>query len=96
MRLVWADEAKKDRFELIGFVETQSLINAIELDDRLDEAAERLLSFPHSGRLGRVHGTRELVIADAPYILVYAVEEREVVILRVIHGAQDWPPRDLT
>jgi toxin ParE1/3/4 len=95
LKLVWADEARRDRFELIGFVETQSLINAIELDDRLDEAAEQLIPFPHSGRPGRVRGTRELVVADAPYILVYAVEEREVVILRVIHGAQDWPPRDL-
>lgn len=35
------------------------------------------------------------MVADVPYILIYAVEKREVVILRVIHGAQQWPPRDL-
>lgn len=46
MKLVWADEARRDRLELIGFVETQSLINAIELDDRLYEAAEQLIPSP--------------------------------------------------
>ena len=94
MRLVWADEARADRRDLIGYVETQSLLNAIELDDRLDEAAERLIPFPHSGRPGRVAKTRELVVAHSPHILVYAVEQQEVVILRVIHAAQEWPPQN--
>lgn len=76
-------------------METESLLNAIELDDRLDEAAEQLIHFPHSGRLGRVANTRELVIAHTPYILVYAAERQEIVVLRVIHTAQNWPSADL-
>lgn len=66
MKLVWADEARRDRLDLIGYVEMQSLLNAIELDDRLDEAAEQLIPFPHSGRPGRVEGTRELVVPVLP------------------------------
>ena len=94
MKLAWAEEARQDRRELIGYVEADSLVNAIELDDRLDEAAEQLVTFPNSGRAGRVANTRELVIAHTPYILVYAVEPQEIVILRVIHAARQWPPAD--
>ncbi|MDB5538405.1 MAG: addiction module toxin, RelE/StbE family [Devosia sp.] len=93
MKLIWADEARTDRRELIGYVETESLLNAIELDDRLDEAAEQLIQFPHSGRPGRVAHTRELVIAHTPYIVVYTVEQQEIVVLRLIHAAQEWPPK---
>lgn len=94
MRVTWADEAKRDRRSLIHFIEQDSIVNAIELDDRVDEAVDRLVLFPNSGRVGRVDGTRELVVARTPYIAVYAVDQDEVVILRLLHGAQQWPPSD--
>lgn len=43
------------------------------------------------GRVGRMAGTRELVIANTPYIAVYTTNG-VVVLLRLLHGAQKWPP----
>jgi toxin ParE1/3/4 len=45
------------------------------------------------GRPGRVQGTRERIITGTPYIVVYRVRH-EVEILRVLHGAMRWPPKD--
>jgi toxin ParE1/3/4 len=56
--------------------------------DGLDQMPER-------GRPGELAGTRELVLAGTPYILVYEIEASIVQILRVRHAAQDWPPREL-
>jgi len=42
------------------------------------------------GRLGRVKGTRELVVSGTPYVICYRVEPDAVVILRLLHGAQKW------
>jgi toxin ParE1/3/4 len=39
-----------------------------------------------------VPATRELVVAGTPWVVVYRVKNR-VEILRVLHGAQSWPPR---
>jgi toxin ParE1/3/4 len=36
-------------------------------------------------------GRRELVLPPLPYIVVYRVTADVVEILRVFHGAQDWP-----
>jgi plasmid stabilization system protein ParE len=47
---------------------------------------EELVTFPHRGRLGRKEGTRELVLAPLPYIVVYRVKES---ILQIRHGAQN-------
>jgi toxin ParE1/3/4 len=49
------------------------------------------VEFPESGRIGRIAGTRELVIPRTPYIAAYVVLDDKVRILRVLHGAQIWP-----
>jgi addiction module RelE/StbE family toxin len=54
-------------------------------------AARRLRDFPESGRPGRVAGTRELVVTGTPYVAAYQVTDTAVRILRVLHGAQQWP-----
>jgi plasmid stabilization system protein ParE len=43
------------------------------------------------GRPGRIEGTRELVISRTPYIAAYRIGGDTVRILRVLHGAQQWP-----
>ncbi|HET7560985.1 MAG TPA: type II toxin-antitoxin system RelE/ParE family toxin [Rhodanobacteraceae bacterium] len=52
---------------------------------------EGLLQFPVSGRPGRVEGTRELVIERTPYIAAYRIQSDTVRVLRVLHGALQWP-----
>jgi toxin ParE1/3/4 len=56
-------------------------------------AVEQLTDHPNLGRSGRVEGTRELVIADTPYIVAYRVLNNRLRILSVIHGARRWPER---
>ena len=48
-------------------------------------------SFPRRGRKGRIESTRELVFARLPYIVVYRIQDQDLEILRIYHGAQDWP-----
>jgi toxin ParE1/3/4 len=45
------------------------------------------------GRLGRVPGTRELVIPETPFILPYRIQRDSIEILAVIHGARKWDDR---
>ena len=47
--------------------------------------------FRKRGRPGRVEGTRELPIVRTPYLAAYRVIDGAVVILRILHGARQWP-----
>jgi toxin ParE1/3/4 len=50
-----------------------------------------LCDFPEIGRLGRLAGTRELVINRTPFIAIYRTRPDSIQILRLLHGAQLWP-----
>jgi addiction module RelE/StbE family toxin len=56
---------------------------------KLYDAARSLKQMPYRGRTGQKAGTRELVMAPLPYIIVYGVESDIVHIFRVLHAAQD-------
>lgn len=58
---------------------------------RIRDSSETLAMFPFRGRAGEEPDTRELMVPRTPYIVVYRVRESVVEILRVIHGAQQWP-----
>ncbi|WLS06445.1 type II toxin-antitoxin system RelE/ParE family toxin [Shinella oryzae] len=76
---------------MFTYIEADNPAAAVLIDERIAAGARRLLDFPASGRVGRIAGTRELVINGTPYIAAYTVAETTVRILRVLHGAQEWP-----
>jgi addiction module RelE/StbE family toxin len=57
---------------------------------KLYNAARSLKQFPHRGRIGQKEGTRELIIAPLPYVIVYRVDSNIVHILRLMHTSEDW------
>ena len=57
------------------------------------QAVGLLAEQPSLGRPGRVPETRELVITGTPYSAAYRVVDDTIVILRVLHGARQWPER---
>jgi toxin ParE1/3/4 len=64
---------------------------ALRVVTAITTAVDQLANHPAVGRTGRVPGTRELVVADTPYIIPYRVHSGAVEILRVFHGARRWP-----
>jgi toxin ParE1/3/4 len=91
MYIEWSVHALEDRVALFDYIEADNPAAAHRLDDRVEAAVERLAEFPEMGRPGRIDGTRELVIAQTPYIVTYTFIKDCVTILRILHGAQLWP-----
>jgi addiction module RelE/StbE family toxin len=91
VRLEWSVFALEDRDGIFDYIEEDSPRAAVVVDGRIRTQVRQLLQFPETGRLGRVDGTRELVISQTPYIAAYRINGYTVRILRVLHGAQQWP-----
>jgi toxin ParE1/3/4 len=93
MEIVWRRIALNDLEQIRRYIAEENPRAAIRIRTIIRNAVEHLADHPHLGRSGRVEGTRELVIAGAPYIVVYRVLDDRLRILSVIHGARRWPER---
>lgn len=87
----WSVLAVADRNAIFEYIEADSPQAAVSVDERIGAAVASLKKSPGIGRPGRVEGTRELVIDRTPYIAAYRIAGNLVRILRVLHGAQQWP-----
>lgn len=92
MRIAWLPAAQRSLEAQLAWIADRDPWAAIDVGDAIDAAVSRLADFPTIARAGRVAGTRELVVIGTPYVVVYRVDPEAVRILRVIHGAQRWPP----
>jgi addiction module RelE/StbE family toxin len=92
MKIIWSPTAERNLDAIWEYIAQDNLDAADRMVERLRNAANVLLTSPMIGREGRAAGTRELVVADTPYILIYAPSRSRIDIGRVLHGAQDWPP----
>ena len=92
MRVVWRPMALEDREAILEHISQDNPIAAIEIEDEIEAKAEQARRHPTLYRAGRVRGTREAVVRPN-YVLVYRVDDDagEIVVLRVLHAAQQWP-----
>lgn len=89
--LEWGDAARADLLAIVDYISDDNPDAAQRLKDEIEEKTSKLPDRPKLYRPGRVAGTREMVVRPN-YIVVYAKDEYAVVILRVLHAAQQWPP----
>ncbi|KKO46209.1 addiction module antitoxin [Arsukibacterium ikkense] len=88
--LNWKQAAKADFFTIVEFIADDNISAAQQLKDLIETKTLMLVTHPELYRSGRVAGTREMVV-HPNYIVVYTASDTEVLILRVLHAAQQWP-----
>jgi len=91
MQLRWTEEAANDLERIADYPLLHAPDRASELLRRVYDAPAALLTFPNRGRPGNRTDTRELVLAPLPYVVVYTVRDDVVFVVRILHGAQQWP-----
>ena len=93
MRLFWTHDAVDDRRAIYDYVEADNPRAALTLDELFSDRVQHSIDHPGLGRVGRITGTRELVV-HKNYILIYDTTAEQVRNLRVLHAARQWPPAD--
>ncbi|WP_376711049.1 type II toxin-antitoxin system RelE/ParE family toxin [Pseudochrobactrum lubricantis] len=93
MNLVWLERARANRTDAIAHIAKENPRAALDQLDEIERQTDMLMDYPEMGRVGRKLGTRELVVNRTPFIIVYRVRPKaqRVEILRLLHGAQQWP-----
>lgn len=88
--LQWNALAVEDAENILNYISERNAKAALELVDGIESKVGALQIQPKMGRVGRVEGTRELVV-HKNYIVVYKDDPSKVEVLRVLHAKQNWP-----
>ena len=91
MTVRWSPEAAADFDSIIAYLLQQNPSAADRIARTIYGTVSSLDALSNRGRLGRVEGTRELVLAPLPYVVVYRLLNDAVEISRLLHGSQRWP-----
>jgi toxin ParE1/3/4 len=91
MKAVWTLAAIRDLAHLREYISNENPDAARQTASKIVDATDRIVQFPEVGRVGRMKGTRELVVSGTQYLIVYRLKKNGIHFLRVLHGHQNWP-----
>jgi toxin ParE1/3/4 len=92
MHVRWTQPAARDLTQICDYIELHgntAVARRVALS--IYDGVAALVEFPERGRAGGKSGTRELVLTGLPHLAVYRIRTDTVEILRILHGAQNWP-----
>lgn len=91
-RIRWTVRALRRLDEIGAYIEADDPDAAARVVARLVASVDMLAELPAAGRIGRIAGTREIVLSDIPYIIPYRVRQ-DIESITVMHASQKWPKR---
>jgi toxin ParE1/3/4 len=91
MHVRWTTDAADDLERICDYIAESRPESARRVAQSVIERLGTLETFPHLGRPGRVEGTREVVFPPLPFVAISEVRDEQIIVLRILHGAQRWP-----
>ena len=90
MQIIWEQDAIADLTDLRNYIAQFNPSAAERLGKQIIESADLLKENPLLGKVGKLYETRELIIPNTSYTLIYYCEPTSLSILRVFHQSRKW------
>jgi toxin ParE1/3/4 len=87
--VVFTPAAERDLDDIWWEIAQHNLLAADRTIDRIRERTEQLARFPNSGHLRPEIAASARFLTEGNYLILYTVKQRQVDIIRIVHGARD-------
>ena len=94
LKVEWTHPALADLIEAQIYISQENPQAAQSVAQKVWDASQKLADNPEIGRSGHIDGTREWVIPQTPYLIVYRIKDNRIEILRVWHARRNWQEDD--
>lgn len=92
MKILWQTLAIEDLQSIQQYIAQDSPQSAALVVSAIFTYTESALTqHAEVGRIGRVAGTRELVVPRLPYVVPYRIKKDQIEVLAVHHTSRRWP-----
>lgn len=89
--LKWTVKARLRIKESAEYIEQDNHVIADKFVKHVEKKAQTLLDFPYIGCKGRVSGTREFLVSNFPYFIVYMIKENQIEIVDILPTRIQYP-----
>ena len=89
LELKWRRIARRDLDGIVDYISDDNVDAAEALRKEIEQKVADLPLQPKMYKIGRVDGTREIVVCGS-YIVVYEENDNFVRVLRILHTARNW------
>jgi len=93
LKIRWTKGASDNLENIKAYIDEDNQRAALETVLKVVHSVSQLSKHPTIGRPGRLADTRELIVADTPFIVPYRIKNEIIQILRVLHYSQKWPKK---
>jgi toxin ParE1/3/4 len=90
MLVKWRPEARSELWCILDYIGDRNPTAAAQLFDEIERATQALPQHPYLYRVGRVSGTRGIVVSPN-YIVIYRVTTDSIEVVSVLHTRQEYP-----
>jgi len=92
VKVIWTRKAQIALDSIYEYISEDNQVLAKKIVTQIFNAVETTVkNFPHIGRAGNVFRTREYVMPEYPYIVVYTVKNSCLYVLKIIHTSMKYP-----
>lgn len=92
MKVIWTKKALIALDSIYKYISEDNEVLAKKIITHVVNTVETTVkNFPRIGRAGNVFGTREYVISEYPYVVVYTVKNSCLQVLKIIHASMQYP-----
>jgi toxin ParE1/3/4 len=92
MKIIYTPAANQDLDAIEAYIFKDNPSAAIDVILTIVDKVETIIVYtPSIGRKGRILGTREFILNDLPYIIIYRVKDEALEILRIVHTSRKFP-----
>lgn len=94
MEIIWTKKSQQALNIIYDYLSVEDEILAKEITSFIINAVRiKIYNYKHIGRAGRILGTRELVLSQYPYIIIYAVKNNCLYIVNILHTSMKYPKK---
>jgi len=92
VKVIWTKKARNAMDAIYEYISHDNEFLAKKIIVRIFAIVETTINnFPHIGRPGSNFRTREYVMPEYPYVIIYSVKNNYLHILKIIHTSMKYP-----
>ena len=91
LRIKYTKLAAEDLKNGYEHIFSENLAAARDVIVRVMQTLDMLATEPRIGHAGRVEGTYEFLVLNTPYIIVYMVEGKDLIVVSFLHTSRQYP-----